>query len=68
MVGDVPTAWLPPMALCPLPQPKPSWVPMSRAKLPRRRHYPGFDLNFLRLAVQLGQQAVDDWESLSECR
>ena len=27
---------------------------------PRRRHHPRLDLHFLRLAVQLGQQAVND--------
>src|SRR6266478_3702746 len=32
-VGEVPTADAPPTALVPLPQPKPSWVPISRAKL-----------------------------------
>src|SRR5271165_7024841 len=29
-VGEEPACSLPPMALCPLPQPKPNWVPMSR--------------------------------------
>src|SRR6266849_2768668 len=32
-LGVFPTAWSPPIAECPLPQPKPSCVPMSRAKL-----------------------------------
>src|SRR5580700_7356893 len=31
VVGELPTAELPPIALWPLPQPKPSCVPMSRA-------------------------------------
>src|SRR2546427_11084306 len=32
-VGDAPTALAPPRWLAWLPKPKPSWVPMSRAKL-----------------------------------
>src|SRR5438034_4951187 len=32
-VGEVPTDDAPPIELVPLPHPKPSWVPISRAKL-----------------------------------